>query len=180
MPRDFIAALKNIPRTGWLLRGVPPSIAESVAEHSFEAAIISLLISFNVKENNKNVDILKSVSFTLVHDIAEAFIGDIVKAFSNKIGSLKEKIEVEILYKECRINILSRLFKEYVEENTLESVIARISDLIATYLQGMRYKAQGYDVGEIAYNSLNRALELAKEHGIEDEVKKVLEFFKDS
>ncbi|WFO75623.1 HD family hydrolase [Desulfurococcaceae archaeon MEX13E-LK6-19] len=178
MPKDFIASLKNLPRTGWLLRGVPPSVAETVAEHSFEAAIISLLISSNIKENNKNIDPLKAISLTLVHDIAEAFIGDIVKAFSNKIGSIKEKIEAEIVDEECHISVLSRLFKEYIEGKTIEAIVAKISDLLATYLQGMRYRAQGYNVEEIAYNSLKKALELAKKYDIEDEVKRVLELFK--
>jgi 5'-deoxynucleotidase YfbR-like HD superfamily hydrolase len=42
-----IVSLKNLPRIGWLLEGVPQTFAENVAEHTFEVMIISYLISRN-------------------------------------------------------------------------------------------------------------------------------------
>ena len=41
------------------------------------------------------------------------------------------------------------LFKEYKENNSVESKIAKISDRLSTLLQAYRYSRLGYDVKEI-------------------------------
>jgi putative hydrolase of HD superfamily len=66
-----IGALKTAYRTGWLDRGVPPSDAESVADHSFRTAILAWLAAGDELDRDK---VLK---LALIHDLAEAITGDL-------------------------------------------------------------------------------------------------------
>ncbi|GEM_PF-6641716 len=49
-------AIKNIPRTEWLIRVIPPSIAETVATHTYEAAIYSLILSIELRRAGVKVN----------------------------------------------------------------------------------------------------------------------------
>jgi putative hydrolase of HD superfamily len=81
----YAKTLLNLARTVWLLRGVPPSLAETVAEHSFLSAFICIELGSRIQ----GVDIGKAVLYTLIHDLGEAFIGDITKPVGLKLGILK-------------------------------------------------------------------------------------------
>jgi putative hydrolase of HD superfamily len=65
--------LKSLQRTGWLDRGIPSSIAESVADHSYQAALMAWVISLDDPE----LDADRVLKLALVHDLPEALIGDI-------------------------------------------------------------------------------------------------------
>ena len=66
------AALKELPRTGWLDRGVPAARAESVAEHSFQTALLAWTAASADPSLNRD----RLLRLALVHDLAEALIGD--------------------------------------------------------------------------------------------------------
>jgi len=65
--------LKNVPRTGWLDRGIPPVEVESVADHTWRTALIAWLLSGEVEGLDRN----RVVLLALVHDLAEAVTGDL-------------------------------------------------------------------------------------------------------
>lgn len=180
MSKDFIGNLKNLPRTGWLLRGIPKTIAETVAEHTFEAAIIALALTKSISRKYKNINPFKVLAITLIHDLAEAYIGDIIKSFSNKIGDLKKEIEKEVFIKNLKEILPVELFEEYIESKSIEALIARISDLVATYIQGLRYENQGYNVDEIINNTLNEAIMYAERIGIRNELEDLLRYLKET
>ena len=46
--------LADLPRTGWLLRGVRP--CESIADHSFGVALVSMLLTDALREAGQQVD----------------------------------------------------------------------------------------------------------------------------
>jgi len=76
--RDLFAtllALKETPRTGWVDRGIPEAMAESVAEHSFQTALIAWLAALAHPERGLDAD--RVLKLALVHDLAEALIGDL-------------------------------------------------------------------------------------------------------
>lgn len=85
-------SLKNLPRTGWVLRGAP---RESVAEHSYGAAIIALVLSRMEKLSAKNEASL--VRLALLHDLHEARIGDLVPSQKRKLMPDEAKAEREML-----------------------------------------------------------------------------------
>jgi len=61
--------LKTLPRTGWALRGIAP--CESVADHSHRVSALALLLA------GTGVDVVRACAMGLVHDLAEAVVGDI-------------------------------------------------------------------------------------------------------
>ena len=56
---------------------------ESVAEHSYYVAFISLMIAEDLKAQNHFVDVSKLLSRALLHDIDEVFSGDFMRMFKH-------------------------------------------------------------------------------------------------
>ena len=144
--------LKNIPRTGWLQKGIPFYEAESIAEHSFEVAVIAqtLLNNFRIK-----VDAEKVLAMALIHDLSESVIGDMPKALTEKIGeNLKHEIEEEAVEKIVGSGKLKEIFEEYLRGESLETKIVKLADKLSTFYQAKSYKKRGYDVDEIMEGTL--------------------------
>lgn len=70
-----IDPLADLPRTGWLLRGIRP--CESIAEHSFGVAFLAMLLVDAVRAAGGTIDGERTLRMALVHDAAEAKTGDI-------------------------------------------------------------------------------------------------------
>ena len=73
----YIARFKSVPRTGWLDRGVDPLSAESVADHSFGVALFAWACALQRHAEGANLIPERVLKLALVHDLAEAEIGDI-------------------------------------------------------------------------------------------------------
>eukprot|EP00413_Alexandrium_margalefii_P032214 CAMPEP_0204568188 /NCGR_PEP_ID=MMETSP0661-20131031/37038_1 /ASSEMBLY_ACC=CAM_ASM_000606 /TAXON_ID=109239 /ORGANISM="Alexandrium margalefi, Strain AMGDE01CS-322" /LENGTH=227 /DNA_ID=CAMNT_0051576181 /DNA_START=43 /DNA_END=726 /DNA_ORIENTATION=+ len=88
---DTCARLKRTKRTGWVRKGVAD--AESVADHSFRVAAMALALGAEA-----GVDVARAVQMALVHDLAEAKVGDLVvdgeQASRDKV-TRAEKAELE-------------------------------------------------------------------------------------
>jgi len=140
-----LVALKNLVRTGWMQRGIPPSMGETVSQHSWEAAILAYYLGSKLKEKGVNVSPERASVIALFHDIGESLLGDLPKWTSDRIPQ-KEEVELKAI-KELGID--ERLFAEYKERKTLEGKIAKLSDALSTYLQAIRYSKLGFDVSEI-------------------------------
>lgn len=154
-----IGALKNHARIGWLIEGIPKSIAEDVAQHTFEASIYALVLSYEMLRTGFKVNVDKALALTIIHDLGEAFVGDVVKFLKDYIGEVKEQAEIKAFKEFIRVDYLLELYKEYVEGKTLEARIARIADMLATYVQAKRYYMQGFkDVERILVNTYNSIL----------------------
>lgn len=71
------ATLKDVERTGWVLRGVDSP--ESVADHSWGTAQLCLMFAPHVAADPgfATLDPYRTVSMALVHDLAEVRVGDI-------------------------------------------------------------------------------------------------------
>ncbi|BCS92802.1 HD domain-containing protein [Metallosphaera javensis (ex Sakai et al. 2022)] len=140
----LIVGCKNLVRTGWMQRGVPPGIGETVASHSFEASVIAYVIASKLKEKGHNVNPDHASVIALFHDVGESLIGDLPKWFTDR--ATKEKIELSAVEE---LGVGKELFLEYERRDTLEGVIAKFSEMMATYKQALRYRRQGYSVDEI-------------------------------
>lgn len=66
------ADLKRLGRTGWIDRGVPPDEVESVADHS----LLTVLTAWLAAAGDATLDRDRVLKLALVHDLAEALIGD--------------------------------------------------------------------------------------------------------
>ena len=85
-------SLKNLTRTGWVLRNAP---RESVAEHTYGVAIIALVLSRMEKLSQKDEHAL--LHLALLHDLHEARIGDLVPSQKKKMQPDEAKVEREML-----------------------------------------------------------------------------------
>jgi putative hydrolase of HD superfamily len=73
--------LKSLKRAGWIDRGVPVELAESVAEHSFQTALIAWLAA----SDDPTLDRDRVLKLALVHDLPEALVGDMTPYHSNDV-----------------------------------------------------------------------------------------------
>lgn len=68
-----IEKLKRTPRTGWLDRGIPAVETESVSDHT----LLTALIAWTLALDDPTLDADRVLKLAMVHDIAEAIVGDI-------------------------------------------------------------------------------------------------------
>ena len=90
---EAVTVLKNMPRTGWLQRGVPPSEAETIAEHTFEVVSILTMIS-----TVSGADAEKMLVMGIIHDWGESVTGDIPRSLTERLGrEAKSRAEKEVV-----------------------------------------------------------------------------------
>jgi len=147
---ERIMGLKNLARTGWMLRGVPHELAETVAEHTFEVAFLTLLITEKLASQGISIDQGKALKIALIHDLPESVSGDIVKWSKRHINShLTNELDREAL-RELGLGDYSDLIDELNDCKSLEACIVKLADNLSTSLQAARYMRTGYsDVKEI-------------------------------
>jgi putative hydrolase of HD superfamily len=131
---ERLMSLKCLARTGWMQRGVPAPLAETVAAHSFEAAVLAYLLA----SRTGIVDPGKAAAAAVFHDAAEGLVGDIPLWSSSRMEGFKERLEEEA-FKELGLeDMLGLLGKDELR------YVVRIADLLATALQAKRYMSSGY------------------------------------
>ena len=132
--------LKDEKRTGWDLRNIEEP--ESVAGHSWGVAFLSL--NYMPQE----LDSEKVLKMSIIHDVAEAEVGDIAKRavdVENDISEEeKEKLEKKAVerYSESLGNFVTDSWKEYEERKTPEAKFVKDMDLIDMCLQALKYEKQ--------------------------------------
>ena len=67
----LVGQLKRQMRTGWVRQGVQDRV-ESVADHMYRMAVLALF-----SEEDAELDVARCVQLAVVHDLAEAEVGDI-------------------------------------------------------------------------------------------------------
>jgi len=140
-------ALKALVRTGWMQRGIPPSMGETVAAHLFESAVLAYYLASRLASKGRKVDPNRAAVLALFHDAGEAILGDLPKWATDNLGENKRNAELEA----NRELGTDGLFMEYKAQNTVEAKVARLSDRLSTVLQGLRYERMGFDVREIIH-----------------------------
>ena len=107
---------------------------ESVAEHSWRITLMAYFVSDEFPE----VDLLKIMKMCLIHDLGEAFTGDIPAFEKTDKDSEKEadvlgkwvKTLPELFNKE-----MAELYQEMEEQQTLEARIYKALDKLETLIQ---------------------------------------------
>lgn len=144
---DFIAAagkLKKLSRTGWLECGVPDS--ESVADHSFRVALISLVLA-----DMKGLDALRAVRMALLHDLAEAETGDLTPTqkhtdpwgFKHAEDAAMERL-LEKLPRDIQGTFRSA-WREFSGTLTDEARLVMDADKLEMVIQASEYQKEGVD-----------------------------------
>ena len=147
--------MKAIPRSGWISHGIPLQDVESVADHSFSACALSLLLSDLEVRDGKQVNIERVLRLALLHDMPESLTFDISKEYLQYLGprgrAIKSELEtaawrhiVEGLDEPSLRRSYTRLMKEFDEERTLESRLVHAADKLDILLQVIEYRRRGY------------------------------------
>jgi len=141
---DFILQveeLKKEKRKGWTLRGI--KTPESVADHSFMVAFITLILAENSK---KKLNKQKILELAIIHDIAESICGDITPY--DKKAKQKKQIEDSAMQKltenispKLKKKILT-LWNEYEEGKTKEAKFVKEIDRLEVFFQAYKYEKQ--------------------------------------
>lgn len=150
--------LKQLYRQGWLKRGIPEERCESVAEHSFGVALLTL---FLCDRFYAHLDCTKAVRMALLHDFGEIFAGDLTPSDSVDPHQ-KHLLEAEAVHK-----IFSglpdggqyiELWEEFEAGESPEAQLIRQLDKLEMGLQAGVYAQQGWgDLSEF-YNSAAASL----------------------
>jgi putative hydrolase of HD superfamily len=139
------ATLKRMPRTGWLLRGVPH--VESVAEHSFGVAFVALALAGALAEEH-SLDLEKVLIMALLHDLAEVRLTDLplpaVRLIPAEVKSrAEEKAIAALLAPLPNAGRLQALWHEFEDRDSPEGRLVRDADKVEMMVQCLRYEQAG-------------------------------------
>lgn len=137
--------LKNIYRQGWLKVRIGLEFkdkCESVADHSFSVALLTLTI---IEENQLNLDTLKCMKMAIVHDLGEVYLGDFTP-YDNITKTEKYRLErkaiLEVLDSLDKDNDFFMLWEEFEKGESTEANLIKNVDQLEFLLQACAY---GYD-----------------------------------
>ncbi len=141
--------LKRLYRQGWLKRGLPAVLCESVAEHSFGTALLALLLAGRAGDGGTigKVDPARAALLALVHEMGESYAGDITPVDGVSPAD-KERLEREAILRaldghpDCDWFLL--LWEEFEEGATPEAAFVRQLDRLEMGLQAALQDAEGY------------------------------------
>ena len=132
--------LADLPRTGWLLRGVRP--CESIADHSFGVAFLSMLFVDALRAEGTAIDGERVLRMALVHDAAEARTGDV--PMPNKTARMNEALH-ELEATLIRALLPPELHTAWTEVETGDSLEARVvkaADKAQMMIKALAYERQ--------------------------------------
>lgn len=145
-------ALKELPRAGWVRAGVQSP--ESVAAHSWGVAFLVLVLC------PEHLDRHKALAIAIVHDLAEARVGDITP-HDGVAPQDKQRMEEEAFLAlttglpTARAIELRQAFQDY--GTTPEGRLVKACDKLDMALQAARYAGdQGLDLQEFVDSALAR------------------------
>ncbi len=142
--------LKRVYRTGWLLRGIPPALAENAASHSHTTAILVFLIALLDK---RPIDFKRLLLMALIHDLPEAEIGDIpISAQRNdpKFSNAKREAENKAMEKILALlpqelqEQLQAIWTDYLNGESTEAHLVEAADRLATAIHAVQLVRTGY------------------------------------
>ena len=138
--------LADLPRTGWLMRGVRP--CESIADHSYFVAVTVMLLTDALRARGVAVDGEQALRMALVHDAPEAKTGDVpmpqkTPEVDAALEALEARLAAELLPAEARAS-----WAQAEAGETLEARLVKCADKIQMLAKALVYERQGR--GELA------------------------------
>lgn len=160
--------LKRIPRTGWLLCNVPLGEVEDVAQHTFDVTTMTLVLADELERLKIKINRERALSMAVVHDWAEALVGDFPYPALKHLesGETKKKIELNALNDLLRDLPMKekylRLWQEYTEKHTLEAKLVHAADYLSMLVQAVKYRERGNRSSELdeLWHAVDKDLQL--------------------
>jgi len=142
--------LKGLERTGWMLRGIAAG-AESVASHSYGVAVAAMLLADEVAARGVEVNMERLLRVALLHDWAEARVGDMPRTATLYFGAEARKRAERAAFKDI-VNDLetsgvaekyNALHEDYEERASLEARLVKAADVIDLLVQTLAFERAG-------------------------------------
>jgi len=160
--------LKNLYRQGWLKENIPEHKCESVADHSFGVAILSMILC---EEYFPELDISKVMKLALIHEVGEILAGDITphdKITKEKKYEMEREAIVKIFEGFPTPKKYLSLWEEFEENKTSEAKFVKQIDKLEMVLQASVYERE-------TKKDLNCFYESVKDQLKEPKVKQILD-----
>ncbi len=136
------ANLKKVDRQGWVDK-LSIDNPESVADHSYSMAIMGMVLSD--LENYNSEKVLKMI---LLHDLAEAEIGDYTPGQISDVKKNElENNAISKIFENLPESVKSqyqKIWNQYQENKTPESELVHQIDKLEMVLQAKLYEKDGY------------------------------------
>ncbi|KAJ8750880.1 hypothetical protein K2173_016061 [Erythroxylum novogranatense] len=156
---DFLSLchrLKTTKRAGWVKRDV--NEPESIADHMYRMGLMAL-VAPDIPGINRD----RCVKMAIVHDIAEAIVGDITP-MDGISKTEKSRREQEALDHMCKLigggpraQEMFDLWMEYEENSSSEAKLVKDFDKVEMILQALEYeKEQGKDLDEFFQSTVGK------------------------
>ena len=145
---EEIGILKSLPRTGWLIHGIKNG--ESIADHCYRMTLLSMLLADTLVAKGMKLDTEKVMRLSLLHEIAEARIGDIpftvLTYIPEEVKEIGERKAVtSMLEKFGSIGKwYQELWEEFEQNKTIEAKLVRAADKLELMIQVLEYEKLGY------------------------------------
>ena len=140
--------LKRLDRTGWVLRGFANG-TESVAAHSFGVGVTAMLLADELREQGVSIDVEKILRIALLHDWAEARVGDMPRTATMYFGSDARRQAETTAFRDLTSaagkegTLYAKLYHEYEERNTLEARLVKAADVIDLLVEALALERAG-------------------------------------
>ena len=145
---EEIGVLKNLPRTGWRFRGIKD--AESVADHCYRVSLLSMILADVLTEHGVPLDVEKVMRLALLHEVAEARIGDLpfpaLKYIPEAVKAGGERAAVQSMFEHFGPlqQKYTQLWAEFEEGASIEGKLVRAADKLELMIQVLEYEKIGY------------------------------------
>ena len=123
---------KELPRQGFIAMGFKRNEADSVAAHSFSAALLAYFLAKQLQKEGLNLDPDRVLKMGLLHDIGETIVGDVGTFVKGMAGGVFKNIEEEGV--KTLVNGLDssdeilELVSEYNDRKSLEARLVKVAD----------------------------------------------------
>ena len=145
---EEIGILKSLPRTGWLVHGIKNG--ESIADHCYRMTLLSMVLADALVAQGIQLDTEKVMRLSLLHEIAEARIGDIpftvLTYIPEEIKELGERKAVTSMLEKFGSmgEWYQELWEEFEQNETIEAKLVRAADKLELMIQVLEYEKLGY------------------------------------
>jgi len=140
--------LKNLDRTGWTLRGLVPG-TESVAAHSFGVGVTAMMLADALTAAGVQIDTERVLRMALLHDWAEARIGDMPKTATQYFGADNRKRAETAAFSDIVAGVAAGetiyrgLFEDYEQRNSLEARLVKAADVVDLLVEVLALERAG-------------------------------------
>lgn len=144
-----IQRLKNLERAGWMLRGLPPGM-ESVAAHSYGVAVTAMVLGDAAREQGVEIDGELLLRLALMHDWAEARMGDLPRTASQYFGAEARQKAERAAFADIVGGLEAKLAQKYLAlhdayeaRQSVESKLVKAADVLDLLIQTLAFERAG-------------------------------------